>query len=129
MKTRLNEETGAHQVSATPSADAHTTEAAVPKAISPKGRILALAHDQNLSESFGAVLYLVAVMDSGKPLVPNSEEERLSWVGYRRGHLSALLCMAMHEQQCVPTAAAILVSSLLDQARAILCTSRPEGEA
>jgi hypothetical protein len=101
----------------------------IPMTATPKARILALAKDQNLSESFGAVLHLVAFMDSGKPLVPDSEEERLSWAGYRRGHLSALLCMAMHEQQCVPTDAVVLVSSLLDKARVILRPSRPEGEA
>jgi hypothetical protein len=129
MKTTLNQETDANQVSTVLSADSHTTEAAGPDAASRKGRILALAHDQNLSGSFGAVLHLVALMDSGKPLVPNSEEERLSWAGYRRGHLSALLCLAMHERQCAPKDAALLVHSLLDKARAILRTVRPEGEA
>lgn len=101
----------------------------IPMITTPKGRILALAKDQNLSESFGAVLHLVAVMDSGTPLVPDSEEERLSWAGYRRGHTSALLCMAMHEQQCAPTDAVVLVSSLLDKAWAILRSVRPESEA
>lgn len=101
-----------------------------PNADSPKARILALAQDKNLNESFGAVLHLVAVMDSGKPLVPCSEEERLSWEGYRRGLVSALLCVAMHEKQCAPAAAAILVRSLVDKARAILRSpSRPGGEA
>lgn len=96
---------------------------------SPKARILALAHDQNLSESYGALLHVVALLDSGdKPLTPNSDDERLNWEGYRRGLISALLCMAMHERQCAPAAAAILVQSLLDKARAILRTSQPESE-
>lgn len=95
-----------------------------------KARIFALAQNQNLSESFGALLHLVAVMDcGGRPLVPNSEDERLSWDSYRRGLISALFCVVMHEQQCAPTAAALRVNSLLDQARAILRTVRPEGEA
>lgn len=96
-----------------------------------KARIFALAQDQNLSKSCGALLHLVALMDSGGwPLVPNSEEERTSWEGYRRGLISALLCVAMHERQCAPAAAALLVSSLLDQAKAILRNPvRPNGEA
>lgn len=99
-------------------------------ATTPKARILALVKDQNLSESFAAVLHLVTVMDSGKPLVPSSEDERTNWEGYRQGLISALLCLAMHEQQCAPAAAVILVRSLEDKARAILrSSSRPEGEA
>lgn len=96
-----------------------------------KVRIFALAQDQNLSKSFGALLHLVAAMDSGgRPPVPNSEEEAMSWEGYRRGLISALLCVAMHERQCAPAAAALLVSSLLDQARAILRNPvRPKSEA
>jgi hypothetical protein len=96
----------------------------------PKGRILALVHDQNLSEGFGAVLHQVALLDSGTdPLTPNSEDERLSWDGYRRGLVSALLCLAMHEQRCAPKDAALLVHLLLDQARETMRTVRPEGEA
>ena len=129
MKTTLNQKADPRQVSAAHSTDENTKEACGVEATTSKARILALAHDKNLSESFGVLLHLVAVMDSGKPLVPDSEEERLSWAGYRRGHLSVLLCMAMHEQQCVPTAAVVLVSSLLDQARVILRTVRTEGEA
>lgn len=99
------------------------------KAASSKARIFALVQDKNLSESFAAVLHLVAVMDTGSPLTPKSEEERTSWEGYRRGLISALLCVAMHEQQCAPAAAAVLVSLLLDKARAILCTTPNDGEA
>lgn len=108
----------------------HDTKQVPLMADSPKTRIFALAHEQNLSESFGSLLNLVAAMYcDGRPLVPDSEDERLSWAGYQRGLISALLCMAMHEQQCAPTAAALLVRSLLDQARSVMGTFRPEGEA
>lgn len=130
MDKKQHQKPDSNQVSDAPSADARTVQADGPKAATSKDRILALAKDQALGESFGTLLYMTALVDSaGKPLVPNSKEERLSWDGYRRGLISALLCVAMHEQQCAPKAAALLVNSLLDQARAILRTFRPEGEA
>ena len=131
MKTTINREADATQVSTVHAVTAPCAiQADGPTATTPKPRVLALAQDKNLNESFGAVLHLVAVMDSRKPLVPCSEEERTSWEGYRRGLISALLCVTTHEQRCAPAAAALLVQSLLDKARAILrSSSQSEGEA
>jgi len=65
----------------------------------------------------------------GQPLVPKSEEERLTWDGHMQGLVSALHCVTLHEWQCAPDAAAEIVDSLLGQARSILRTVRPEREA
>ena len=129
MKSTLHQKADPSQVSVVHSANTSATGAAGLNVATPKDRIFALAQDKNLSESLGAVLHAVALLDSGKPSIPNSEDERLSWDGYRRGLISALLCVAMHEQQCAPKDAALLVHSLLDQAGAILRTARPENEA
>ena len=131
MNKRPCQKADVNQVSAAHSAaDSHTIQAGGPKATTPKGRILALANDLNLSGSYGALLHMAAVMDSGTgPLVPNTEEERLTWDGHMRGLVSALHCVTLHEWQCAPDAAAEIVDSLLGQARSILRTVRPEREA
>ena len=111
-------------------ADSYTIRAGGPTATTPKDRILALANDLNLSESGGALLHMAAVMDSGSgPLVPKSEEERLTWDGHMQGLVSARHCVTLHERQCTPEAAAEIVDSLLGQARTILRTVRPERES
>ena len=95
-----------------------------------KERIFDLAGRHGLSESYGALLHLVALMDSdGGPLVPSSEEEGTSWDGYWRGLISALLCVAMHEQQSAPAVAGMVVRALLDEARAILQRPAPGSGA
>ncbi|WP_370382358.1 hypothetical protein [Catenulispora sp. GAS73] len=87
----------------------------------PKSRIHALANRLYLSDSYGALLHLTALMDSDpRTLVPKSEEERLSWEGHMLGLVSALHCVAMHEQQWEPHIASEIVDSLLNQARYIL---------
>ena len=131
MNKRPCQKADPNQVSAAHSAaDSHTIRAGGPKATTPKGRILALTNDLNLSESCGALLYMAAVMDFGTgSLVPKSEEERLTWDGHMQGLLSALHCVTLHERQCAPDAAAEFVGSLLGQARSILRTIRSEREA
>lgn len=131
MNKRSYQKADVNQVSAAHSAaDSHTIQAGGPKATSPKGRILALANDLNLSESYGALLHMAAVMGSGAaPLVPKSEKERLTWDGHMQGLVSALHCVILHERQCAPDAAAEIVDSLLGQAGSILRNVRPELEA
>lgn len=131
MNKRPCQKADPNEVSAVDSvADSHTNRAGGPKATTPKGRILALANDLNLSESYGALLHMAAVMGSGAaPLVPKSEKERLTWDGHMQGLVSALHCVILHERQCAPDAAAEIVDSLLGQARSILRNVRPEPEA
>lgn len=130
MNKRLCQKTDPNQVSAVHSvADSHTVRAGGPKATTPKGRILALANDLNLSESYGVLLHMAASLDSGTgPLVPKSEKERLTWDGHMQGLVSALHCVTLHERQCAPDAAAEIVDSLLGQAKSILRTARPERD-
>jgi len=111
MKTTLHQKVDPRQVSAVLSADTSATGATRLNVATPKDRILTLAQDKNLSESLGAVLHAVALLDSGKPSIPNSEDERLSWDGYRRGLISALLCVARHGQQCARKDAGLLLHS------------------
>lgn len=94
-----------------------------------KSRVIALARRLDLSESYGVLLYMTAVMDSEpSTLVPKSEEERLTWDGHVHGLVSALHCIAMHEQQYEPNVAAEIVDSLLNQARYLVQKPAPGSE-
>lgn len=98
----------------------------------PKSRIFALATTLDLTESYGALLHMTAVMDSDpNTLQPKTEEERTVWDGHILGLISALHCVAMHEQGFEPEVAAEIVDSHLNMARAILQAPRPgsEGES
>ena len=95
----------------------------------PKARILAVAKSADFSDSFGALLHMTALLISDpKTLVPKTEEERSAWGGHLDGLHAALLCLARHEQQCAPEAAAETVGSLLNRARTILQDSAPGSE-
>lgn len=87
----------------------------------PKARVIALAQGLNLSTSYGALLYMAALVD-GEPstLLPKSEEERFVWDGHLLGLISALHCVAMHEQHFDPSVVGEIVDSQLMQARYIL---------
>ncbi|MBS2545408.1 recombinase family protein [Catenulispora sp. NL8] len=86
-----------------------------------KARILALVETADLSDGFGALLHMAAVLGSdSKTLVPKTEEERFAWAGHMDGLHAALMCLARHEQQQAPEVAAQIVDSLMGQAEAIL---------
>ncbi|SRR2546423_806885 len=87
----------------------------------PKFRILALAKPLDLSESYGALLHLTALMESDPAtLVPESEEEQMDWQGHLRGLHAALRCLVMQERQCRPHRAAAIVDKHIAEAAGLL---------
>jgi hypothetical protein len=104
-------------------------EAESPMTKTSKARILGLAKRVDLSDGFGALLHMTALMVSdAKTLVPYTEEERFAWGGHLDGLHAALLCLVRHEQQCDPEVAAEIVDSLLSRAQIILQQSPPGSE-
>ena len=94
----------------------------------PKTRIFALAKSLDLSEGYGVLLYLTALLEfDPSTLVPQSEEERMDWQGHLRGLHAALQCLLMYETQCTPQKAARMVNKHLTEATALFVHGADPG--
>jgi hypothetical protein len=82
-----------------------------------KTSIINLAIQEGHTESYGALLHLVAVMGTDpNALGPETEEERTAWGHHFDGLRAALLCLTMHELKLVPDSAALVVDRLIKSA-------------
>lgn len=82
-----------------------------------KASILNRVMEEGYTESYGALVYLAAVIGTdAETLRPKDIEERLVWSGHLGGLRAALLCLAMHEFRIGPEAAASVVSRHIQDA-------------
>jgi len=73
--------------------------------------------EEGYSESYGALVYLAAVIGTDpEALRPKGIEERLAWGGHLEGLRAALLCLVMHERGIGAEAAALVVSQHVEDA-------------
>lgn len=83
----------------------------------PKSVILSRLAAEGFSASYGALLFQVALVGTdAETLEPESDEEHFEWRGHLSGLRSALMCVAMHEVELDPEAAAAAVRKHLEDA-------------
>lgn len=72
---------------------------------------------QGHTDSYGALLYLVALMGTDSTaLEPESDEELANWEGHFSGLRAALVCLAGHERKIGPTSAVAVIERQLEDA-------------
>ncbi|SRR2546423_12556436 len=75
-----------------------------------KASIIERAVQEGHTESYGALLHLVAVMGTDpNALDPETEEERNAWSHHFEGLRAGLHCLAMYELKVRPEPAALVV--------------------
>lgn len=73
--------------------------------------------EEGYTDSYGALLYLTAVMGSdADALAPASAGEENEWRGHLKGLRAALLCLAMHERRAEPEEVALVVGRHIEDA-------------
>lgn len=77
-----------------------------------KAAILNRVVEEGYTDSYGALLYLTAIMSADpKSLRPRTDVELASWGGHFGGLRASLLCLVMHEKELEPDAAASVVEA------------------
>jgi membrane associated rhomboid family serine protease len=77
-----------------------------------KDMILKRVREEGHTDSYGMLLYMVAVMGfDPMTLGPHSPVELTSWSGHLDGLRASLLCLAMYERKLGPEGAAEVVDT------------------
>ncbi|MEZ0109292.1 membrane associated rhomboid family serine protease [Catenulispora sp. EB89] len=97
---------------------------------SAKDRILERIMEEGHTDSYGTLLYLVAVIGvDPMALGPANSVELTTWSGHLDGLKGSLLCLAMYERKSTPQKAAETVDRHLVEAAADLRRGDSAGSA